>query len=284
MPALPTRLRPRPAAVFALFAAVGALVLACQRRAPLSLLPLPPPPRLTLSLNPFSVPTRVLPPAQLLPPHTLRILVLGDSVASFLGLALRYRQEEEGVFVAERGVGSCSIFASAPYVNEAGATVLSHSCSTTWVDDVRELRPDLTLVLMGGAFLRENACDAAWLTLYQERVLALSRDMGADAGRVVLTLVPYPLGRWRHGAVLEQADCFNAMLEKTAPLAKLATLNLAGYLCPTRDCEGEGQGPPPRPDGLHFDGKGAEDIARFVLRELKRVSDIEALPSARTSQ
>ncbi len=240
---------------------------------------MPAPPRVALSSSPFAYPIHVLPPATLLPPHTLRILVLGDSVASFLGLALRYRQEEEGVFVAARGVGSCSIFPSAPYVNEAGETVVSHSCSTSWVDDVRELHPDLTLVVMGGAFLGEGACDAAWLASYRERVLSLARAMGADAGKIVLTLVPYPMGRWRHGSVLDQADCFNAMLRDTAPAAGLGTLNLAEHLCPTRACEGETT-PPPRPDGLHFDGKGAEETARFVLRELRRVSDKSLLPSA----
>jgi hypothetical protein len=61
--------------------------------------------------TPFSVPLDTLPPREELPPGTLRVLVLGDSVATFFGLALRYRQDEAAAFVASRGVGECSLFA-----------------------------------------------------------------------------------------------------------------------------------------------------------------------------
>lgn len=228
--------------------------------------------------TPFSVASKELPPPDSLPPGTLRILVLGDSVASFLGVALRYRQDEARAFVAERGVGSCSIFPARTRVVD-GKPVVGTSCSATWARDTEELRPDVTLLVLGGAFLGDQACEQAWLDSYEQRILTLKEAMGASAGRVVLTRVPYPMGGWRHGNVLGQADCYNEMLRKTAEKAHLPSLDLMGYLCRARgdgpsragDCMTESQGKPIRPDGLHFDGVGAEETARWVLRELRRM-------------
>jgi hypothetical protein len=221
--------------------------------------------------TPFSVPVHALPPPVALPPGTIRILVVGDSVAKFLGLALRYRQDEARAFVAERGVGSCSIFEAKERI-EDGKRVMGTSCSTTWPEDVAELRPDITLVVQGGAFLNERACEPAWLASYEERVLGLTRAMGQNAGRVVLALVPYPMDRWRHGTVLDRVDCFDEMLRKTAEKAHLGVVDLKEYVCPTRACNIESRGHPIRPDGLHFDGVGAEETARWTLRELRRIA------------
>lgn len=224
--------------------------------------------------TPFSVKLRDLPPRQELPPGTLRILVVGDSVAKFLGLAMRYRQDEVKAFVAERGVGSCNIFASTPYV-ERGKRLMSSSCSMHWTEDVSELHPDVTLVVMGGAFLNEKSCERAFQKQYQARIFELVRGMGANAGRVVLTRVPYPMRDWRHGKVLQQADCLNEMLVETARLGGLGLLDLMSYLCPTPACIAESGGKPVRPDGLHFDGGGAEETARWVLSEMWRLSGAE---------
>ena len=46
-------------------------------------------------------------------------------------------------------------------------------------------------------------------------------------------------------------------------------LDLVGHLCPEGTCRLQSQGAPIRPDGLHFDGLGGEEIARWVLEELR---------------
>jgi len=209
------------------------------------------------------------PPPADLPPGTTRILVLGDSEASFLGLALRYRQDEAGAFVAERGVGECSIFAQGTRAVEADPPVTT-SCSSAWVEDTAALRPDVTLIVMGGAFLNARACEEAWLSRYRARLLDLFHRMGDGAGRIVLARVPYPMGRWRHSDVQHRVDCFDAMLERTAGVAHADVLDLMGHVCPTPACVAESQGQPVRPDGLHFDGVGAEETARWTLAALRR--------------
>lgn len=227
--------------------------------------------------TPFSVPVKELPPPESLPPGTKRILVLGDSVASFLGLAMRYRQDEFHAFVAERGVGQCTIFEAKTRI-EDGNRVEGTSCSASWVEDTARLRPDVTLLVQGGAFFGEQTCDAPWLDAYEARILSLVRAMGPAAGRVFLAAVPYPMDRWRWGNLLDRVDCFNAMLRRTAEKGHVATLDLMGALCPTRACIDESHGKPIRPDGLHFDGAGTEDTARWVLRELLRPAAPETRP------
>jgi len=219
------------------------------------------------SLSPYSVKVREMPPREALPPNTLRILVVGDSVAKFLGLAMRYRQEEKQSFVAERGVGNCSIFESKPYI-ENGKQLMSSSCSMQWAEDAAELRPDMTLIVMGGGFFSENACTKEFQTAYEKRVEELARAMGKHAGQIVMTRVPYPVKAWRHSNVLERVDCFNEMLVKIAQKARYPMVDLMSHVCPTRDCNMESDGKPIRPDGLHFDGGGAEETARWVLGEL----------------
>lgn len=233
--------------------------------------PTPPEPPPRSWPTPFSVKVRELPPKDELPPGTLRILVVGDSVAKFLGLAMRYRQDEAKAFVAERGVGSCNIFAAKTYLDK-GKPVLSSSCSMHWADDVAELRPDITLIVMGGAFFNEKSCERSFQLSYQKRIFELVKAMGANAGRVVITRVPYPMGDWRHSNVQQRVDCFNKLLVETAGKAKLPMLDLMAYLCPTPACMAESQGKAIRPDGLHFDGGGAEETARWVLGELQRLA------------
>ena len=230
--------------------------------------PAPAPPPISWP-TPFSVPVPDLPPREALRPGTLRILVLGDSVASFLGMALRYRQDEAGTFVAVRGVGSCSIFEAKTRIVD-GKSVRGTSCSEIWDKDAAEIRPDVTLLVLGGAFLNERACERAWQDSYEERILTLAEAMGPAAGQIVLTRVPYPMGEWRHGTVPARVDCFNGMLQRTARKGGWELLDVMGHVCPTPACVVESQGKPIRPDGLHFDGVGAEETARWVLRELVR--------------
>ena len=235
--------------------------------------------------TPYSVDSRTLPPASELPPHTLRILTLGDSVSGKLGVALRYRQDEAHAFVAERGVGNCSILQSLTITNlQNGPPTDAGGCAAKWVADVTELRPDVTFIVLGGGYFarmeidgkKQDSCQPGWHAAYRARLESLAADMQPFTGRIVLMLAPYPMGRWRSEGLLERVDCFNAILTEVARARNFATVDLATHLCPTRDCILLSQGEPVRPDGLHPDGVGAEEIARWTLGELRRVDDTDA--------
>ncbi|HVU04786.1 MAG TPA: acyltransferase family protein [Polyangiaceae bacterium] len=246
--------------------------------------PPPPPPRPPETAGPrypgiFDTDVRALPPASALRPGTLRILALGDSVASKLGVALRYRQEEQGTFVAERGVGDCSIlegFSATQVGNQKKQA--GNSCSAHWAEDVKELVPDVSFVVLGGAYFQKvnlrgslhNACQPAFRDVYRARLESLLDDLSRYSKHVVIALVPYPIGRWRSKGLLERVDCFDRLLADVAKARRLPTVDLMSYVCPTADCRITENGEPIRPDGLHFDGAGAEETARFTLREIRR--------------
>lgn len=220
------------------------------------------------------------PDAARLEPGTLRMLVLGDSVAEKLGLAMRRQQDDAAakVFVAERGVGNCSIMETFamerfdPLAHPSPKT----GCAARWVADVRELHPDVTLIVIGGGFLPTmtiarrpvSACDAPWGEAYGGRLRQLFREMGHDAGQIVLTTAAYPVGRaeevWRHPQLLDRVDCFNALMRQTSRDTGVPLVDLGAQICPTRACTMLSDGEPIRPDGLHPDGKGADRLAQWT--------------------
>ena len=209
-----------------------------------------------------SVANEALPPATDLAPGTLRVLVVGDSVARFLGNTLRFRQANAQAFVAQRGVGSCSIHPATD----------GSSCASDWVTDVTSLHPDVTFVLLGGGFLGPKTCQADWRKSYNERLTFLLQSIRPDAGRIILALVPYPGERWRVWNTIALVRCFNDELSKVAKAEGVDTVDLIGHVCPTTDCIQTSNGWPVRNDGLHFDGPGAFETADWTLGELRRIA------------
>jgi len=224
-----------------------------------------------------------LPLADALSPGTVRVLVLGDSVAQAVGRAMRARQADRGIFVAERGVGDCSIMESRKDLRrgqELGHPDPTHGCAATWVADVNELRPDVTLVVVGGAFMtpmtidkkKVQACDPGWQEFYRARLDQLAREMGEAAGRLVFATTAPPGPRWRERETLAWVGCLNAALTTVAAARQLPVIDLAEHLCPQGECrllEGDA---PIRPDGLHPAGVGAEPLADWLLHRLVQPS------------
>lgn len=222
-------------------------------------------------LHKYAVGTHVLPPAGDLAPGALRVLFLGDSLAQFLGVTMRHVQDDARGFVAERGLGSCNVFAPKVTI-ENDVYHESSSCSEDWPSDVAQLRPDVTVIVMGGAFFSAHMCETEFRAAYTNRLDELRLAMGERAGRVVVALVPYPLGSWRYDDIPTRVDCLNEVLRGFARKNALATIDLMSLVCPTKECRTSEDGAPIRPDGLHFDGPGAYGTARHVWNELFRLA------------
>ncbi|MCC6557586.1 MAG: acyltransferase [Polyangiaceae bacterium] len=264
-----------PAAIFAvalaLLSSTAARPLPPEAAAP----PTPPgappgPPPLALS---------ALPAAGAVPAGTLRVLVLGDSVAIALGERLRAVQEGSGSVVAERGVGDCSILeGTLPTRSLTNTPHEGGDCASRWKSDAAELRPDVTIVILGGGFFApvevggkwQRPCEPGWGRAYGGELRRELASLRPDGGRVVLLLSPYPVGTWTGAAPKERVDCFNATLREAASgVEGVRVVDLPAELCPGGECRLKSGGAPIRPDGIHFGGPGAEGIARWVLARVR---------------
>ena len=231
---------------------------------------------------PYNADITALPAASAVPQGTLRVLVVGDSVAVALGDRLRFVQESGNAKVAVRALGDCNT------LDEQHETKSLNNrkhdggdCDARWAADVAELRPDVSLVVLGGGFFApvsiggawRVACDKEWHDAYLAELTRQMKILGARGGRVVLAKVPYPVDHWASAKWDRATDCFDAMLaEVVAASPGVKLLPLKEQLCPGSDhtsCVLESQGAPIRPDGMHPEGLGGEAIARWVLGQLR---------------
>jgi len=228
---------------------------------------------------PSAVPFGVIPPASALPPGTLRVLVLGDSVGLALGARMHFAQESARAYVDHRAIGDCSILDGiAPVFSMSGEPHGNGNCARSWVDDVAELEPDVTAVVLGGAYFstvrvdgrRRSVCHPGWGAAYAKRLAELLEAMAPKAGRRVVVLAAYPVGKWQTRTTNPNVDCYNRILRDAATRSGADVIDLNAYTCPSGRCTLVSRDAPVRPDGLHFDGLGAEDTARWVLQELRR--------------
>ena len=223
---------------------------------------------------------RAFPVRSALRPSTVRVLVVGDSVAAALGTRLHAVQAREDAVVAERGVGDCSILEGVlPTRSLTDVPHAGGNCGARWAADVAELHPDVTLVVLGGGFFArvqigetwQRPCESGWHDAYLKELIALLRGIVPEGGRPVVVRAPYPVGTWRSApGVLARVDCFNATLdEAVAAVPGVTSLDLQAHLCPGGECALDDNGAPIRPDGMHFEGAGADAVARWVLANVR---------------
>ena len=213
-----------------------------------------------------------------LPPGTLRVLVLGDSVAMSLGNLLRVQQAHGSAFVAQRGVGDCSLLEDiVPTRTISNQSHAGGNCAQYWMADVEELHPDVTLVLFGGGYFAsakidgkwQHPCDRGWHDVYVKQMSRRLSDLSRHGGRVVLALPSYPVGKWEY--LNPRVDCYDAALRDAAgAVPDVLTLDLQARLCPGGVCELTSEGAPIRLDGLHFEYPGGVALANWVLDQLPR--------------
>jgi hypothetical protein len=118
--------------------------------------------------------------------------------------------------------------------------------------------------VLGGAYFStvkvegrwRSVCERGWHDAYARRLADLLGTMAPFTRRRAVVLAAYPVGHWQTPMLDDKVDCYNAILRN-------------GFVCPARACVVTSRGAPVRPDGLHFDGLGAEDTAQWVLAQLR---------------
>lgn len=227
----------------------------------------------------LDVASRTLPSADAASDDKMRILVVGDSVALSLGERMSWVSSHHRALVATRATGDCSLLEHV--VPALSLNKRAHSggnCSAAWEDDVRAVNPDVVLVVLGGGYFAQamvdgrwqSACDPGWTRVYRRELRTHLNALARFGAHVVVARVPYPAGSWRSGNWDPKVDCFNALLEaETQQVEGAQALDLLQYLCPGGHCALKSQGALIRPDGVHFQGLGAEEIAGWAIENIQ---------------
>jgi len=209
------------------------------------------------------------------------VAVFGDSVAESLGAEMERVADDERVVT--RAVGDCALLEGVvPTQSLSRRAHQGGNCAEHWAEDAATLRPDVALVVLGGGFFASSQfegqwqqfCHPAYRAAYKAQLNRRLQELSVHSRRLVVALVPYPLGNWRKGNWDGHVDCFNELLTEVARERQDVTLlELRRHLCPEGQplCTAESEGSLIRPDGMHFQGKGAVETARWVLSELEGI-------------
>lgn len=195
-----------------------------------------------------------------------RVLVVGDSTANSLGWGLR-GLHQAGLKVDLFGKDGCS-------------AIFDRCQGELWAERARELRPDVTIVYVAGAFLHgfhagaewHTACHADWGQKLEQVLTRRLGELAVAPTRVFIATTPYALGRYDNAEHREQIDCSNAALRRAArAVPSVGLLDVHAQLCPGGECQAAlPNGELLRPDGVHFSLAGGGGTARWVLDQLRR--------------
>ncbi len=164
----------------------------------------------------------VWPAADQAPAGAARMLVVGDSVATSLGPLLD-AQAGRAFVIADRGVPDCSILdAEVPTRSPRGQVNSGGDCDKGWADDLAELHPEVTLVVLGGGYLAlseidgqwQRPCQDGWHDTYTTELRRRLEAIRAAGSRVDLALVPDPLGPVAAQTTPDRVACFNEALRR----------------------------------------------------------------------
>lgn len=202
---------------------------------------------------------------------TYRIAIVGDSTANTLGWTLR------GLFRPGLAV---------ELLGKDGCNMLEDTCQGEhWVEQVRTLKPDATVVYIAGVFLYgfhvrgdyHTACHADWQAKLEHVLTRRLAELRAEPTRVFVATVPYPAGPYENSSAdrrefHEKTDCINAVIQRSATAVPgVRVLDVAARLCPRGTCQQDvGAGEPVRPDGVHFSVEGARAFGRWAHTEIRR--------------
>jgi len=219
-------------------------------------------------------------PATVRPPH--RLLVVGDSVSQKLQTGFAH-EAPEGMTVVDDGMVFCGAELAWPQMIVEG-NVINDRCADwryRWTAQATELQADGVLIVFGlhsykrmmDGQLRE-ACDPLYDDWLQRAFTDMLKTMEAF-GPVWVALSPYNRVPTGSGLPIPQrdaeTDCTNrdyqAAVTAAAPNAR--AVDLRSFICPTGpDCIEQVDGVSLRPDGIHYEGPGADIVARWLLSQL----------------
>ncbi|MCZ7531350.1 MAG: acyltransferase [Acidimicrobiia bacterium] len=198
-------------------------------------------------------------------PDTTTVLVLGDSVGALLGLGMQDVQDDYSVFTWNKAVPGCVLLSHRPSL-----------CAGEWPDDLAESDPDVAFIFQGAPGLATwevdgetfTACDTRFTDFYVDAMTTEVRAIQASGVVVALGTSPTAVADGVPADTEERFGCFNDAIRAVADATGATLVDLDGFTCPDGECRLEDDGVVLRPDGIHFEGEGANIAANWVMPQL----------------
>jgi hypothetical protein len=215
------------------------------------------------------------------PPGATRVMVVGNSVGYFLGIAMGHVHTDRPLAVFNAAYLACTFppeISGERMKTPEGATVIKPTirCDPSWESQVvAEFRPDVVFWILSGAASAQQRyrdqwllpCDAAYESLYERSLRHEVGVLGAGGAKVVLTTAAYPF--LFAGAPHRYDDCDNRSRRKVAAETGAQLADLFEFICPGKECRERQDGVLLRSDGLHYEGRGGEIVARWLIDQVR---------------
>jgi len=213
------------------------------------------------------------------PAGSTKVLVLGDSVGSSLGVATARVGAKNGVAAANGGVIGCNLLVDQFKLRRFSDNVSGKlpDCNASWKEAAANLKPDVSVVLLGGGTKSEaqidgqwrNICDPVMQDAVRKELQSGVDDLLAAGGKVALVTTPHYNGQKEEGKAW--VDCLNTAITSVAKASPRTTVvDLDAWLCPGGKCRRTDGDVNIREDGLHFRNAGGDLVANWILTQLPK--------------
>jgi peptidoglycan/LPS O-acetylase OafA/YrhL len=228
-------------------------------------------------------------PTTTAPAGPVRVLVVGDSVATTLGAGMARTQDQFGLLVWDQGMLGCGL--SAPGRVRIDGQVLDSTpkCDAwpeRWAGQIDEFRPQLVVVLTGTWDGYDRQIDGTWLEVgtpeWADHLLGLWRGaldvLSARGAHVVVLTTPYlessdPNSPDHPDSAFDpdRVDALNAVMRQAAAEApdRVTLVDLNAFVCPEGHYQPDVAGVADvRGDGVHFTPSGADFVASWLAPQI----------------
>lgn len=211
------------------------------------------------------------------PPSARRVMIVGNSIAFFLGQSMQNIHATPPLVVFNGAREACTFPPAAtlvkiPKLDGTTLTKPTIPCHPSWeLGAVQAFRPAVVFWVMSdpttaGLWYRNHwlkPCTKAYDSLYRQSLIHEVGALKSTGAKVVITTAAYRRS-FLYGSD-RPTDCDNHLRRAVAAESGAQLVDLWSYICPKGDCQWERNGVVLRPDGLHYEGAGGLIVARWLL-------------------